>query len=328
MKTRRRHWVYALVATLACMLLVRAAFSVARRRRVEGLAAPSAAIINGTPATWSAFPFYCAVQRVRRTIGIATGGYYGGGVVVNSRFVLTVAHFLKNQSPADLWVQTYPGTKLFVEKVWIHPQYKGSGAPYDIAVLKLAQHTTSPVIKITNADPRNGAKVTIIGRGKTTDSTSDDTFKSPMFQTTLTKTSGAGGVITVTDTGRTQADISGTCLGDSGGPLIARTTAGLWVLVGLSSQSDALIDGKCIGRQLPNGIYIRSAFAPSLVNHRAWIAQIMAQDMMCQKLYGPTASWKEDKNACGRPATRTINGRGGPIQQTYLQTCTQAKGCV
>ena len=311
-------------AAIAVAFLASAVAAFALARRVEGLEAPAAAIINGTESRWSTVPYYCAVKKAATSQNPGSAG----GVLISPTCVITAAHVASDTRPRDFEVLTYPGVVSKVAAVHVHPQYTRKGLKNDVALLRLAKPVTASTIKIADRPTPVHTLVMVAGRGKTSRDQAAvvDIFKAPLNVINMVvKPSADPGVLLFQSTSQNVNNLKRPCYGDSGGPVV-NMTGNKRELVSINSA----VNGGCSAERTPDGkLYTYPLYGPDLVAYRPWIARVMAQmekDAWCGGLYGSTAFWKADKQACVRPATRIVSGQGGPVKQVYLQTCTR-KGC-
>ena len=183
---------------------------------------------------------------------LQNGKVYCTGVLITNSVVATAAHCVVNSPPEQIYFGSDPTTKkgtfIPVTTTRVHPQFDEDSLENDVAVVGLA--STAPVaplgIVTTELDASFvGREIRLIGFGATgPDATSTD----------LRKRSGTTSITSYTDDDfRFRPAPSQTCLGDSGGPALARV-GDHEAVIGLTSSGDS----NCMtyGRDMRIGRYL------------------------------------------------------------------------
>lgn len=245
------------VAGVVVVTLVAAGLSGANAKPVEP------AIVGGQDAAIEDFPFTVALRFA------ASGEQFCGGTLVASDKVVTAAHCVAPEEPADLSVvsgrttlSSDEGTESTVSDIWVHPDNGTDGANYDVAVLTLTEPVEQQVADLAERDDpayEPDTEATVLGWGRTSEGgrTADHLQQAQVPITSDKYCSGAYG-----DSYRKSGMVCAgfeeggkdACQGDSGGPLVVGTR-----LIGVVSW------GEGCARPGKPGVYAKvGAFAEEL----------------------------------------------------------------
>jgi V8-like Glu-specific endopeptidase len=163
---------------------------------------------------------------------IATG--VCSGTVVTSDDILTAAHCVTDpvRQGADGFIVVTSNGQYQVVGYKVNPLYRGTGSPFDVAMLTVNRDMGIPAIPINITDPvAEGEEITVYGYGKNEDGQTIldiglDAYKSGRMIVSLV----ANGLFAARfdDTG------AAICQGDSGGPVI-QVINGVPSIVGATS---------------------------------------------------------------------------------------------
>jgi hypothetical protein len=217
---------------------------------VVGQATPTGAIIGGSVASESDYPYFAKVW-VDQTYNIVCGG-----TVIDWQYVLTAAHCVDGDAIDRGVGVTLRGSQAYEAKdVVIHPMWGDYDHAYDLALLRLEPAAVSgggvfaPITPVTVGSPTDTSLyqperyATVLGRGASnTDGTNTGTFKrlntglrnddymddlynhwlgNDWWYARLMIGAGSGGATA--------------CYGDSGGPLVVWKNRNVPVQVGVAS---------------------------------------------------------------------------------------------
>jgi secreted trypsin-like serine protease len=207
------------------------------------------AIISGSDADWSDYPWIAGVVRT----DLVTGpGLIGGGALVGDQWVVTAAHSVNGMSAADLeiWLGTSrldDGSGRFVcgvLAIFVHPGFTtdNGASANDLALLLLDRRATGfPVLPLVESDNdlAVGDALRVAGWGTSTIGLATPTTVLQEAPAQLLSQQAATAVFgpviqSVHLPAVDPAGIATPCVGDSGSPLV-KTVAGQDRLAGLVS---------------------------------------------------------------------------------------------
>ncbi|XP_054000934.1 chymotrypsin-like elastase family member 2A isoform X1 [Hylaeus anthracinus] len=222
----------------------------------ENVAVTTGRIFNGKPSKRGSWPWQVSLQLLHPKMGFI--GHWCGGVLIEPTWVVTAAHCIHNDlfnlPIGALWTAVVGeweldsggrgSARLPVERVIIHERF--NNYVHDIALMKLAR--PAPLSKVVRTiclpDPgeelANGQCIASgWGRYGPTQSLSTALLEATVPLLDLEKCTQAYGKSVPIRNGHLCAGhtdgSSGSCVGDSGGPLQCRRVDGVWQLAGVTS---------------------------------------------------------------------------------------------
>jgi len=232
-------------------------------------------IVGGTDTSIRQHPWQVALQ-----IRNDTGWLLCGGSLIASRWVVTAAHCLSQQTrPGDVKIKAgatnyvTDGDWTAVARIVLNDSYDPQTHANDIALVKLSALTAGRTIPLAAAtEPlREKQVLEVTGWGAMSEggptSTRLQKVQVPLVSNATCNTPAAyNGTVTsgMICAGSRDGGIDA-CQGDSGGPLVKRTDLGP-VLIGVVSF------GEGCARKLKYGVYTR------ISHYRSWIERVVGAD--------------------------------------------------
>jgi hypothetical protein len=215
----------------------------------------SAAIVGGSDASQGQFPFMAFVLYAESS----TSYLVCSGTVVSPNVVLTAGHCGVDESTGVLldpskfsvvtgsadWTNSAVRQVSPVSRVIVDPAYDRVMRTSDAALLVLATPTTAPSVRLAGSGDLNletaGTGGVIAGWGETVSGSGTVPYTLQWAVTVVQSPAYCGTLLASFDAGKQLCAVNypygdtGTCNGDSGGPLIAADAAGQPVEIGITS---------------------------------------------------------------------------------------------
>ncbi|XP_015127754.1 chymotrypsin-like elastase family member 2A [Diachasma alloeum] len=213
-------------------------------------------IFNGKPSKRGSWPWQISLQLLHPKLGFI--GHWCGGVLVEQSWVLTAAHCVHNDlfnlPIGALWTAVAGeweldsgnrgSTRIPIDRIFIHEQF--NNYIHDIALMKLSRPAPLSKVIRTICLPEAEEKISGVncvasgwGRSGPSPSLSSALLEAKIPLLNIEECKKAYGSTVLLRKGHLCAGhtdgSSGSCVGDSGGPLQCRRSDGVWQLAGITS---------------------------------------------------------------------------------------------